>query len=108
MIAENRTFGRIIGTWRYTYGGEDYVQLTFTGDSAKGTAVCEDYDDGDGQSLASEFTFQGSILKMPKLRGGRSIKVVSLSEDSLVLKGWPHGGDCIFHRQTDDKTYQNL
>ena len=108
MIAENRTPRRIIGTWMYTYGGEDYVQLTFTGDSAKGTAVCEDYDDGDGQSQASDFTLQGSILKMPKLGGGRGIKVVSLSEDLLVLRGWLHGGDCTFHRQTDDKTDQNL
>lgn len=99
MLIENRTSGRIIGTWEYRYGGDDCVRLTFSGHPAEGTVVCEDCDDGDWQSLASDFTFQGSILKMPGLGRGRSIKVVSLSASALVLRGWPHGGDCVFLRQ---------
>lgn len=103
MKSEDRTSRCIVGTWRYAYGGVDYVQLVFSEESELRTVRCEDYDDGDYQTVVSSYTFAGRILKMPELTN-RELKVVSLSASALVLRDWPHRGECAFLRQTDNKT----
>ena len=107
MKSENKSFGCIIGTWRYAYGGEDYVQLTFSEESAEGTVRCEDYDDGDWQTAVSSYTFCKGILKMPELTD-RKLKVINLSASEMVLQDWPHRGKCVFLRQTDDITDKQM
>lgn len=93
----------LIGTWRYNFGTNNYVLLTF---NQNGTVRYQEYDHGEWQSDDTYFySYIGNILKFVTNSGNEreTIEVIRLTDTELVLKDWPDGGEIIFIRQAGDE-----
>lgn len=93
----------LIGVWKYNFGTNDYVLLTFRQD---GTVRYQEYDGGKWQTDATyTYVYNGNILKIINNSGSEmgSITVIRLTATELVLKDWPDGGENIFIRQNSDE-----
>ena len=91
----------LVGTWKYSFGSNSYVILTFYED---GTGLYKEFDHGEWEEMGESFIYtrEGNTLTFHNTMNYNKTEtgtIVSLTKDKLVLRNWPDHGDCTFYRQ---------
>lgn len=90
----------LMGEWKMRSDAKHGFCLNFSG---QGLVRCKTFaPDGQGMDATYSYTYHRRTLKLGYMFTGetyKSVRVLKLSADRLVLHGWPARGECVFIRQ---------
>lgn len=86
----------LLGTWTCLLGDEGYFTCTFTGDGTSGTFLYEVNEKGKVEKESMNYTYAGGYIIFYEGNFSKTVKVISLTSNTLVLKDFPDDGNCTF------------
>ena len=89
----------LVGTWTYLLGDEGYFTCTFTGDGTSGTFLYEENEKGKVEKESCNYTYAGGYLTLYEGNFSKTVKVISLTSTTLVIKDFPDNGNCTFTKK---------